>query len=338
MQNQSLILVTGANGFLASHIIKRLLTAGYAVRGTLRSLDKAAGVQQTLAGTPNLDQLSFVALDLTQEAGWNDAMQGVTTVMSVAAPVFVNQGQASAAVANAAKDGTLRIMKAATAAGVKRVVMTANLGAVGFSRLDHQRPVTEADWTKVDQAGLSLYEQSKLVAEQAGWDYQRQHPEGPEFTTVNAGAMLGPSLNGHVTGSYNLVNRLLTGQAMPNLVVNVVDVRDVADLEVRVMTAPEAANQRYLAVAPKPVSMAAIRTLIQQQRPQLAAKLTKHLVPDWLVHGLAPFNRQLREANLMMRLNHDVSIQKAEQLGWQPRTADTAVLAVVDTLVKNGLK
>ena len=150
--------------------------------------------------------------------------------------------------------------------------------------------------------------------------------------------MLGPSLNGHVTGSYNLVNRLLTGQSMPNLVVNVVDVRDVADLEVRVMTAPEAANQRYLAVAPKPVLMAAIRTLIQQQRPQLAAKLTKHLVPDWLVHGLAPFNRQLREANLMMRLNHDVSIQKAEQLGWQPRTADTAVLAAVDTLVKNGLK
>lgn len=53
--NKSLVLVTGGNGFLASHIIKQLLTAGYPVRATLRSLDKAAGVKQTLAGTPNLD-------------------------------------------------------------------------------------------------------------------------------------------------------------------------------------------------------------------------------------------------------------------------------------------
>ena len=149
--NKSLVLVTGGNGFLASHIIKQLLTAGYPVRATLRSLDKAAGVKQTLAGTPNLDRLTFVALDLTQDQGWAEAMRDVTYVMSVAAPVFVNQGQASDEVTSAAKVGTIRVLKAATAAGVKRVVMTANLGAVGFSRLDHDHPVTEVDWTREDQ-------------------------------------------------------------------------------------------------------------------------------------------------------------------------------------------
>ena len=333
--NKSLVLVTGGNGFLASHIIKRLLTAGYPVRATLRSLDKATGVRQMLAGTPNLDQLTFVALDLTQEQGWLEAMHDVTNVMSVAAPVFVNQGQAADEVTGAAKVGTLRILKAATAAGVKRVVMTANLGAVGFSRLDHDRPVTEADWTREGQAGLSLYEKSKLVAERAGWAYCQTHLDSPEFTTINAGALLGPSLNGHVTGSYNLISRLLTGKLMPNLKVNVVDVRDVADLEVRAMTAPAAANQRFLAVAPGSVSMSGIKTLIQQQRPQLAAGLTQHLIPDWVVRGLAPVSSQLRESNLMMRINHEVSTQKAQQLlGWQARSADVAVLAAVDTLVK----
>ena len=336
--NKSLVLVTGGNGFLASHIIKQLLTAGYPVRATLRSLDKAAGVKQTLAGTPNLDRLTFVALDLTQDQGWAEAMRDVTYVMSVAAPVFVNQGQASDEVTSAAKVGTIRVLKAATAAGVKRVVMTANLGAVGFSRLDHDHPVTEVDWTREDQPGLSLYEKSKLVAEEAGWAYCKAHADSPEFTTVNAGAMLGPSLNGHVTGSYNLVSRILTGQMMPNLKVNVIDVRDVADLEVRAMTAPAAANQRFLAVAATPISMRDLKTLIQEQRPQLAAGLTKHLIPDWFVRGLAPFSGQLRESSLMIRINHEVSTQKAQQLlGWQALSADTAVLAAVDTLVKNGL-
>lgn len=334
--NKALVLVTGGNGFLASHIIKQLLTAGYPVRATLRSLDKIPAVKQTLAGTPNLDQLTFVALDLTRNQGWEQAMRNVTYVMSVAAPVFVNQGQASAEVTSAAKVGTLRVLKAATAAGVKRVVMTANLGAVSFSRLDNARPVTEADWTREDQAGLSLYEKSKLVAERAGWAYCQAHTDSPEFTTINAGAMLGPSLNGHVTGSFNLVSRLITGQMMPNLKVNVVDVRDVADLEVRAMTAPAAANQRFLAVAPCSVSMSGIKTLIQQQRPQLAAGLTKHLIPDWFVRVLAPVSSQLRESNLMMRINHDVSTQKAQQLlGWQARPTDVAVLAAVDTLIEN---
>jgi len=129
-----LVLVTGGNGFLALHIIKQLLTAGYPVRATLRSLDKVPAIKATLDGIANLSQLSFVTLDLNQDTGWAEAMDGVTYVMSVAAPVFVNQGKASEDVMSAAKVGTLRILKAATAAGVKRVVMTANLGAVGFSR------------------------------------------------------------------------------------------------------------------------------------------------------------------------------------------------------------
>lgn len=329
------ILVTGGNGFLALHIIKQLLTQGYAVRATLRSLAKATDVRQTLtaAHTPHLDQLSFVAADLTQDAGWATAMSGISGVMSVAAPVFVNGERVTTTLANAATAGTERILRAALAAGVKRVVMTANLGAVGFSSFDPRHVITEADWTATTQRGLSAYELSKLVAEHAAWDFVAQHPE-LELVTVNAGAMLGPALGQHVTGSFGLITRLLTGKPTPNLMVNVVDVRDVADIHVRALSTPTAANQRFLAVADTPISMQAIVTLLRQQRPELTTHLPHHLLPSGLVHLLAPFNTAAREADLMLRLGHQVSNQHARTtLGWQPISdSATAVLAAADSL------
>lgn len=328
------VLITGGNGFLAGYIIQQLLTAGHTVRATLRSLDKAADVTATLTArdTPHLDRLSFVTADLTQDAGWSAAMAGVTTVMSVAAPVFVDGRSVSTTVEQAAQVGTLRILKAAKAAGVHRVVMTANLGAVGFSHLADQTPVTETDWTDPAQPGLSLYEKSKLVAEQAAWTYAQS--AGLDLVTVNAGAMLGPAFGSHVSGSFNLVRRVLTGQAMPNLVVNVVDVRDVARLHVLAMTIPQAANQRFLAVAPQSVSVKEMRTLIRAQRPGAATHLARYLVPTAMVRLLAPVVPALKEADLMMRLNHNVSTAQAQTiLGWTPQyDQQTAVLAAVDSL------
>lgn len=332
---QSLVLVTGGNGFLARHIIRELLRQGHAVRATLRSLDQAETVRTDLriAGTPHLDRLSFVAADLTQNTGWATAMAGVTTVMSVAAPVFVNDISVTNQVAAAAEVGTQRILQAAEAAGVKRVVMTANLGAVGFSRFD-DHIVTEADWTDPEQAGLSAYERSKLLAERAAWQYTQRHPASPELVTVNAGAMLGPALGGHITSSFGLLTRLIAGKPTPNLVVNVVDVRDVAAIHVRAMEIPEAAGQRILAVEDTPISMQEIITLIRRHYPEMAATLPHRLLPTWLVNGLAPFNRAVKEAQLMMRVSHRVSNQRARQLlNWQPvSNSRQAVLAALASL------
>lgn len=333
------ILVTGGNGFLALHIIQKLLVAGYQVRATLRSLTKAAGVRQTLlaAGTEHVERLEFVVADLTQDAGWNEAMQGIDAVMSVAAPVFVNDKHVSEDVTTAATVGTQRILQAALVAGVQRVVMTANLGAVGFSSFDPQHVITETDWTAENQRGLSAYEKSKLIAEHTAWDFVAAHP-ALELVTVNAGAMLGPALGQHVTGSFGLVERLLTGQPTPNLTVNVVDVRDVADIHVRALATPGAANHRVLAVEDGAISMQEMVTLIRRERPELAAKLPKHLLPNGLVKALAPFSQPVREAALTLKLGHLVSNQRARDLlGWMPVSDNqTAVLAAVDSLHRIG--
>lgn len=330
------ILVTGGDGFLALHIIRKLLQQNFAVRATLRSLTKADRVRAALAAvhTPHLDRLTFVAADLTQDAGWTAAMRGITGVMSVAAPVFVNEGPVSTTVANSAELGTLRILKAAEAAGVRRVVMTANLGAVGFSSFDPEHVITEADWTVPNQPGLSAYERSKLLAEQHAWQYVAATHASLEFVTVNVGAMLGPALGQHVTNSFGIVQRLLTGKASPNLTFNVADVRDAADIHVRALMTPAARGQRFLAVEDGAISMREMIALIQAQRPELAANLPKHLLPQSLIHCLAPFNQTIKEADLMLRLTHRVSNQRARTvLGWQPISDNaTAVLAAVDSL------
>ncbi|BDZ30329.1 NAD-dependent dehydratase [Lactiplantibacillus brownii] len=328
------VLVTGGNGFLALWLIKGLLRQGYAVRATLRSESKAAEVTAALTsqGLTSLTDLHFVEANLTKDAGWAAAMQDVETVMSVAAPVFVNGESVADQVVQTAKQGTLRILKAAEQAGVKRVVMTANLGAVGFSRLDHQGVVTEQDWTNPDQPGLSLYEKSKLLAEQAAWNFSQNSKL--DLVTVNAGAMLGAAMGQHVSGSFGLVQRLLTGQVTPNFKVNVVAAQDVAAMHILAMQTPNAAGQRFLAVADQAITAKEIMTLIKTQRPAQATQLPKLLLPTPIVRLLAPVMPQIKEVNLMMRVNHQVSNRKARTiLGWQPKSsAAETVLAAVDSL------
>ena len=332
-----LILVTGANGFLALHIIKQLLTEGYRVRGTLRRRNQGAQVQAALAAnhTPHLERLSFVQADLTEDAPWPAAMAGVSRVVSVAAPVFVNGEKATAALTQTATAGTLRILAAAVAAHVQRVVMTANLGAIGFSNHSNH-PTTEADWTDPNEPGLSAYERSKLMAEKAAWAFAQTHHL--ELATVAAGAMLGPALGQHVSGSFGLVRQLLDGsrKITPPIRVNISDVRDVADAHVRALFAPEAAGERFLAVAEGSISLPEISALIRQQRPQLAAQLPAFTLPIWVLHVAAHFSEAAKEGRLFLTVNHDVSTAKARaRLGWQPKhTITETILTTVDILAE----
>ncbi|WP_137596692.1 NAD-dependent epimerase/dehydratase family protein [Paucilactobacillus kaifaensis] len=336
------VLVTGGNGFLAMHIIKQLLDDAYPVRATVRSIEKQTNVITALqnANTANLDQLSFIEASLTEDANWPTAMKDITYVMSVAAPVFVNGTNDPQTVTQTATQGTLRILKAAVNANVKRVIMTSNLGAVGFSNLDATHVTTEVDWTDSEQPGLSLYEKSKLVAEKSAWEYLKRTDSKLEFVTVNPGAMLGPALDQHVSGSFGLVKNLLDGtfSRIPRIEMNIVDVRDVADMHVRAMMTPQAAGKRFLAVNDVPVSMGGIATVIRLNRPELAAKVPTKLLSGWLIKLASHFNQQAKEGRLFLEINHNVSNQQAKSvLGWHPiYSNEQTILSAVDQLVKSG--
>lgn len=340
MKDAPLVLVTGGSGFVGLHTLVLLLQNGFRVRTTIRSSKSKDTILQTLEShhIAHEGQLSFIETELTQDRNWERAMEGCTYVLSIASPVFFEVPKNEAEAIRPAVEGILRILKFARAADVKRVVMTSNFGAVGFSQTNKNRTTTEADWTDVNLKGLSVYEKSKTLAERAAWDFIAKEGKGLEFATINPVAILGPSLNGHFTGSFHLLQNLLNGsmKAVPEIPLNVVDVRDVAQLHLRAMTAPQAKGQRFIASAHGQISLLQIAQLLKTERPELAAKVTTKKLPYLMLRILSPFVAKAREAVMFMNMGRNLSTAKAQELlGWQPLAPQEAlILESVDSLVK----
>ncbi|MBC1568942.1 NAD-dependent epimerase/dehydratase family protein [Listeria sp. FSL L7-1425] len=336
------VLVTGGTGFLGMHIIFQLLQKGYHVKTTVRSLKSKDNVIKILKnnGITDFTQLSFVELDLSQDAGWKEAMLDCEYVLSVASPVFFGKFKNEDELIRPAIDGITRILKAAKAAKVKRVVMTSNFGAIGFSNSDKTSITTEAFWTDEFAKGLSAYEKSKLIAEKEAWKFMENETE-LEFATINPVAIFGPSQSSHVSGSFDLLKNLLNGsmKRVINIPLNVVDARDVADLHIRAMITKEANGERFIASADGEISMEDIAHLLRQKRPELISKMPQKTLPNVAIRAAALFNKHAKEGKLMINMNRQISNEKAKKmLGWTPiSTKEEAVLAAVDSLAKYGL-
>lgn len=334
------VLVTGGTGFVGTHIIFQLLQRGYNVKTTIRSLSSKSKVIDTLKfnGLTTFDNLTFVEADLSKDDNWDVAMEGCNYVLSVASPVFFNIPKDENEVIRPAVEGIIRVLKAAQNAGAKRVVMTSNFGAVGFSNKNSNITTTEEDWTNPNEKGLSAYEKSKLLAERAAWDFIKKEGGNLQFTTINPVAILGPSLSAHISGSFGLIEHLLNGsmKAIPNIPLNIVDVRDVADLHIRAMTNPKANGERFIASADGQISMPEIAALIKNKKPDIAKNISTKTVPNWVIYLAALFNKQAKEAALLLRMSRNVSNTKAKKtLDWKPiSTNEEIILASLDSMVK----
>lgn len=340
MENKEMVLVTGGNGFLGMRIVLQLLQKGYRVRATVRSLKNKDKLIDMLNanGVTDLDQLSLMEAQLTSNENWAEAMRGCRYVLSVASPVFFNKPKHEEEAIRPAVDGILRILRFAKKEGVQRVVMTSNFGAVGFSQTNKNRETTEADWTDVQTKGLSVYERSKTIAEKAAWDFIKTEGGILEFATINAVGIWGPSLDAHVSGSFHLLQNLLNGsmKAVPNIPLNVVDVRDVADLHIRAMTNPAASGQRFIATADGQITLPQIAALLKAKRPEASQKVSSKVLPDCMIRLGSLFSSRAKEGLLFTKMNRNVSNQKAKTiLNWKPiATQEETLLAAVDSMVK----
>lgn len=342
MSMDSKVLVTGGTGFLGMRIISELLKQGYDVRTTVRSINKQANILNTMkANDIPTERLTFVEADLSSDEHWDDAMQGCQYVLSVASPVFFEIPDDESEVIRPAIEGVQRILRAADHAGVQRVVMTSNFGAVGFSNKDKSSITTERNWTDEHEPGLSAYEKSKLLAEKAAWNYVENATRKIEFATINPVAMMGPSLDAHISGSFDLVKNLVNGsmKRIPNIALNIVDVRDVADLHIRAMTHNEADGKRFIATADGQITMPEIAALIKKERPNLAQKVSTKRVPNFILSLGAKVNKQVKEGKLLLDINRNVSNEQARKyLGWTPiATQEEAILAALDSIVQYDL-
>lgn len=343
MEGKANVLVTGGTGFLARQIILQLLQTGYRVKTTVRNLAATTELKETLIaqGVTNIDHLSFAEAELTKDDNWQEAMQGCKYVLSVASPVFFEKPKNEQEAIRPAVEGILRILKFAKRGAIQRVVMTSNFGAIGFTQTDKSRETTESDWTDTTAKGLSVYEKSKTLAERAAWDYIQTEGGGLGFVTINAVAILGPTLDAHISGSFHLLKNLLNGsmKAIPDIPLNIVDVRDVADLHIRAMLTPEARGQRFIASANGQISLPEIAALLRKERPDMSQLVATRRLPTWILNLGSLFSAQAKEALLLIRMNRKVSNQKARTiLGWKPiAPQEETLLASVDSLVKYNL-
>jgi len=336
------VLVTGGSGFVAGHCILALLDAGYAVRASLRSSAREAGLRAELAGAGAALEGRFetVTADLTADDGWDAAVAGCTHVLHVASPLLTAAPRDEAELLGPARDGTLRVLRAAHRAGVRRVVLTSSFAAIGYGR-PLRRPYDERDWTDPAAPGLAAYSRSKTLAEQAAWRFVDGEGQGMELAVVNPAGIFGPLLGPDLSPSIVLVKSLLEGRppALPQLMFGVVDVRDVADLHLRAMRDPAAAGERFLAVAGDFLTMREIALALKAGLGERARRVPTRELPNWLVRAAARFSPTVRLAatpELGRRKNATAAKARA-MLGWQPRPAADALVATGESLFRLGL-
>lgn len=338
----SKVLVTGGSGFVGSHVILQLLAAGHEVRTTVRNLSREAEVRATLAaaGADASNRLSFFAADLEKDLGWAEAAAGCDYVHHVASPFPPAQPKDEQELIRPAREGTVRVLRAARDAGVKRIVVTSSFAAVGYGHGQRDTPYTEADWTDPDGPAVQPYMKSKTLAERAAWDFIAREGNGMELAVVNPVGIFGPALNGDLSTSIFLVKTMIEGKmpGTPRLYLGVVDVRDVADLHLRAMTDPAAAGERFLAVAGEAMSFHQMATVLRERLGPAAAKVPKRELPDWLIRLLAIVNPLAREAVPRLGIKASASNEKAHRmLGWTPRSREDAIVASGESVIALGL-
>jgi nucleoside-diphosphate-sugar epimerase len=347
MENKKIVLVTGGTGFVGVHCILQLLQKGYNVKTTVRNLKRKGEVFEMLKNggitSPDNyrdDNLTFIEADLTKDDNWDEAVKGCTYVLHVASPIFLSIPKDENEMIRPAVDGTLRVLKAARNAGVKRVVMTSNFGAIGYSHKNPDIPITENEWTDPNEKGLSIYNKSKVLAEKAAWDFIKTQGGNLEFATINPSAIFGPALGKDLSSGFELLKNLLDGKmkAVPNLYMNIIDVRDVADLHIRAMTNQNANGQRFLGLAGGKISLPEIAVLLKEKMPGVTQKVSTNKAPDWIIKIGSLFSPKLKNVASMMKTSRNTSNEKAKQvLGWKPiATNEEAIIESVRSMIKFG--
>lgn len=290
-------LVTGISGFIAKHVALRLLQNGYRVRGTLRRLEQADKVRDTLRTQgADISNLTFAQADLSVDDGWEEATEGCDFVQHVASPFPIKQPRDREALVPEACEGTLRVLTAARGAGVRRVVLTSS--TVAMMHRANRAPritISESDWTDPDWPALSGYIVSKTRAELAAWEWARKSGFTNRLTVTNPGFVLGPALDQTIGTSLGVVKLIMTGSypALPPVHYPIVDVRDLADLHVKALESPDVVGRRLIAAADT-LSFREIATILADAFPDYKHQIPKTTFPAFLVRIISRFDPALR--------------------------------------------
>ena len=283
------VLLTGVTGYIGQHCAAELLRQGYEVVGTVRSRVKADATRIAIAKVAPVDCLSFVEADLLSDKGWDDAIKGCAYVMHVASPFMLAEPTDENELITPAVEGTKRVIAVAQRARVKRLVLTSSTFAM-IAGKDSGRYGPEA-WSDTN-ARIGAYAKSKTLAERAAWAAAKGGDM--ELTVVNPGAVFGPSLGAKLDGqSVTMVTAMIGGKMpmIPDMSMGMVDVRDVARLHVKAMTADGAAGKRFIAASAEPIEIATVASVLREAG---YTKVSSRKAPTVLLKIIGMFDGEVK--------------------------------------------
>nr|WP_295659533.1 NAD-dependent epimerase/dehydratase family protein [Polymorphobacter sp.] len=331
------VLVTGASGYIAGYVVKALVADGWSVSGTIRSLAKGDAVRASLGLTA--DELPLTAADLTSDAGWAEAAGGCDFVQHIASPLPTGAVKTDDDLIVPARDGALRLLRAAKAAGVKRVVMTSSVAAMYYGMTGKDRTYTEADWSDLSSPGTNAYAKSKTLAERAARDWVAAEGGGMEYCTINPALVLGPVLGNDFSGSLVVVTKLLNGElpGLPAIGFGICDVRDIAAAHVAAMTTPGINGERFLCSGDY-LGMADVAAILKSRLADKAKRVPTMKLPNFLVRVSALFDEQVKLVlpELGRTRVGDASHARAV-IGWNPRPVAETIVDTARSLIAAGL-
>ena len=317
------VLVTGGSGYVATQLIAELLRGGTPVRVTVRSLEREGTLREAIRrGGADDAGLELAVADLLSDDGWPAALAGCAEVYHVASPIPATQPTDPDELIVPAREGTLRVLRAARDAGARRVVLTSSFAAIGYTPKPSAE-YDEDDWTDPKTPGLAPYPRSKAVAERAAWDFVEREGGETELVVINPTFILGPSLTTEMRSTLQIVKAMLDGTmtVVPRQRFGIADVRDVADVHVRAMATPEAAGRRFLVLADGPtISFLQLAAILHDRLGPLAERVPTEEAPGDEPPELVIHNERAKRA-----------------FGWQPRPLETTVVETAESLRDLGL-
>lgn len=332
------ILVTGGTGYIGGELVDQLLVMGKTVHTTVR--DKAKSEPRLRARWRDAgERLKVFQADLMDDAGWAEAVAGCDAVAHVASPFPLAVPKHKDDLVVPAREGTLRALRFAKDAGVKRFVQTSSAAAIAYGHPEKDH-FDHTDWTNLD-ANVPPYIESKTVAERAARDWVAENAPDMVFCSVNPVAVFGAIENDDLSTSIEMVKQMCDGSipALPNMGISVTDVRDVVKTHVLALEAPDdvVRGERF-PTATRFMWMSEMAEALRKRAPELAGKVATRKMPDWVVKLLAPFAPAMKQVKSELGNVRDVSGKHTEEvLGFRFIDPEQTLEDTLRSLVDKGI-